>query len=37
MAGMTLEEFQEIRNTKAMYSVAGDTSRIQWEDNSLKT
>lgn len=37
MAGMTLEEFQETRNTKAMYSVAGDTSRIQWEDNSLKT
>jgi hypothetical protein len=31
MRGQSLEDFQKTRNAQVLYSVAGDTSRLEWE------
>ena len=37
MRGETLEEFQKTRNAKVLYSVAGDSKQMTWDEGEVKT
>jgi hypothetical protein len=37
MRGETLEEFQKTRNAKVLYSVAGDSKQMTWDEGERKT
>ena len=37
MRGETLEEFQKTRNAKVLYSVAGNSKQMAWDEAERKT